>query len=63
MSVSSIAAPDGSSAVRAQMTSAADDEALGRRLAQVLLEQAGAAMLDRTSEGYSRRPPASGRRS
>ena len=57
-----IAAPDGSSVVRAQMTGAADGEALGRRLAQVLLEHGGAAMLDRTSYGFSRRPPAAGRR-
>ncbi len=44
-----IAAPDGSSVIRAQMTGAADDgEALGRRLAQTLLLQGGAALLDRS---------------
>jgi hydroxymethylbilane synthase len=52
-----IAAPDGSSAVRAQMTGgAADGEALGRRLAQTLLEHGGAAMLDRMSHGQGQRP-------
>jgi hypothetical protein len=35
--------------VRAQMTSAVDGEELGRRLAQMLLEHGGAAMLGRTS--------------
>jgi hydroxymethylbilane synthase len=45
-----IAALDGSAVVRAQMTGAADGEALGRRLAQVLIEDGGAAMLDRTSD-------------
>jgi porphobilinogen deaminase len=55
-----IATPDGSSVVRAQMTGAADGGALGRRLAQVLLEHGGAAMLERTSYGVSLRPPAPG---
>src|ERR1700742_3448179 len=50
-------APDGSSVVRAQMAGAADGEALGRRLAQVLLAHGGATMLDRTSYGFSLRPP------
>ena len=45
-----IAAPDGSSVVRAQATGAvADGDALGRRLAHLLLEYGGAALLDRTS--------------
>jgi hydroxymethylbilane synthase len=44
-----IAAPDGSSVIRAQMTGAVDGEELGRRLAQMLLEHGGAAMLGRTS--------------
>ncbi len=45
-----IAAPDGSSVIRAQITGAADDgEALGRRLAHTLLEHGGAALLDRGS--------------
>src|SRR6266567_1190886 len=43
-----IAAPDGSSVIRAQATGpAADGDALGRRLAHVLLEHGGAALLDR----------------
>ncbi len=43
-----IAAPDGSSVIRAQLTGAAGDgEALGRRLAQTLLQEGGAALLDR----------------
>ncbi len=43
-----IAAPDGSSMIRAQATGpAADGDALGRRLAHVLLEHGGAALLDR----------------
>jgi hydroxymethylbilane synthase len=53
-----VAAPDGSSVIRAQVTGAAvDGEALGRRLAQVLLEHGGAAMLGRTSYGHGQRPP------
>ena len=45
-----IAAPDGSSVIRAHATGAAGDgEALGRRLAHMLLEHGGAALLDRTS--------------
>jgi hydroxymethylbilane synthase len=44
-----IAAPDGSSVIRAQTTGpASDGDALGRRLAHVLLEHGGAALLDRT---------------
>jgi hydroxymethylbilane synthase len=44
-----IAAPDGSSVIRAQMTGpAGDGDALGRRLAHVLLEHGGAGLLDRT---------------
>ena len=47
-----IAAPDGSSVIRAQMTGpAGDGDALGRRLAHVLLEHGGAALLDRTWHG------------
>jgi hydroxymethylbilane synthase len=47
-----IAAPDGASVVRAQVTGAvADGDALGRRLAHPLLEHGGAALLDRTSHG------------
>jgi len=43
-----IAAPDGSSVIRAQMTGpVGDGDALGRRLAHVLLEHGGAALLDR----------------
>jgi porphobilinogen deaminase len=42
-----IAAPDGSSVIRAQMTGAAGDgDALGRRLAQTLLQEGGAVLLD-----------------
>jgi porphobilinogen deaminase len=53
-----IAAPDGSSVIRAQLTgNAADGEVLGRRLAQVLLEHGGAALLDRTSYGHGQRLP------
>jgi hydroxymethylbilane synthase len=53
-----IAAPDGSSVIRAQMTGAAGDgEELGRRLAQMLLEHGGAALLDRPSHGVSLQPP------
>jgi hypothetical protein len=44
-----IAAPDGSSVIRAQMTGAASDgDALGRRLAQRLLQHGGAALLYRS---------------
>ena len=44
-----IAAPDGSSVIRAQATGAVSDgDALGRRLAHILLEHGGAALLDRT---------------
>ena len=49
-----IAAPDGSSVVRAQASGAvADGAALGRRLAHLLLEYGGAALLDRTWHGVS----------
>jgi hydroxymethylbilane synthase len=49
-----IAAPDGSSVVRAQITGAVGDgEALGRRLAHVLLEHGGAALLNGTSPGVA----------
>jgi hydroxymethylbilane synthase len=45
-----IAAPDGSSVIRAQMTGAAGDgETLGRGLAKMLLDHGGAALLDRPS--------------
>jgi hydroxymethylbilane synthase len=51
-----IAAPDGSSVIRAQMTGAVGDgEALGRRLAHILLKHGGAALLDRTSPGVTNR--------
>ncbi len=51
-----IAAPDGSSVIRAQATGAvADGDALGRRLAHLLLKHGGAALLDRTSHGSPRR--------
>jgi hydroxymethylbilane synthase len=43
-----IAAPDGSSVVRAQLTGTVDGGALGRRLAELLLEHGGASILDRT---------------
>src|SRR5690349_7049042 len=47
-----IAAPDGSSVIRAQMTGpVGDGDALGRRLANALLEHGGAALLDRTWHG------------
>ena len=46
-----VAAPDGSSVIRAQATGAvSDSDALGRRLAHILLEHGGAALLDRTCE-------------
>jgi len=51
-----IAAPDGSSAVRAQMTGAVDGGALGRRLAKLLLERGGATILGRTLSGASPQP-------
>jgi porphobilinogen deaminase len=44
-----IAAADGSSVIRAQTTGGAGDgDSLGRRLAQTLLLQGGAALLDRS---------------
>jgi hydroxymethylbilane synthase len=44
-----IAAPDGSSVIRAQVTgTVGDGEALGRRLAQTLLKEGGAPLLDRS---------------
>ena len=40
--------------IRAQATGpAADGDALGRRLAHILLEHGGAALLDRTSHGVT----------
>jgi hydroxymethylbilane synthase len=48
-----IAVPDGSAVIRAQVTGAADGGALGCRLAEMLLEQGGAAMLDRSSYGHA----------
>ena len=49
-----IAAPDGSSVIRAHTTGAAGDgDALGRRLAHMLLKHGGAALLDRTSRGVT----------
>lgn len=49
-----IAAPDGSSVIRAQTTGPADHgDALGRRLAHMLLEHGGAALLDRTWHSIS----------
>ena len=49
-----IAAPDGSSVIRAHTTGAAGDgDALGRRLAHTLLKHGGAALLDRTSHGVT----------
>jgi hydroxymethylbilane synthase len=45
-----IAAPDGSSVIRAHATGAAGDgESLGRRLAQMLLEHGGTGLLNRAS--------------
>jgi hydroxymethylbilane synthase len=53
-----IAAPDGSSVIRAQLTGAASDaETLGRRLAQMLLDHGGAALLDRPSHRVSLQSP------
>jgi hydroxymethylbilane synthase len=46
-----IAAPDGSSVIRAQLTGAAGGEALGRQLAQLLLERGGDAILGPASHG------------
>jgi hydroxymethylbilane synthase len=52
-----IAAPDGSSVIRAEMTGAASEgEALGRRLAQLLLGHGGAALLGRPSHEASLQP-------
>jgi hydroxymethylbilane synthase len=49
-----IAAPDGSSVIRAQATGVVGDgDALGRRLAHLLLQDGGAALLDRTSHGIT----------
>jgi hydroxymethylbilane synthase len=47
-----IAAPDGSGVIRAQLTGAAGEQ-LGRRLAHLLLQHGGAALLDRTSHGVT----------
>jgi hydroxymethylbilane synthase len=53
-----VAAPDGSSVIRGELTGAAGDgEALGRRLAQLLLEHGGAALLGRPSHEVSLQPP------
>ena len=55
-----IAAPDGSSVIRAHTTGAAGDgAALGRQLAHMLLKHGGAALLGRTSHGVTdpRSPP------
>jgi hydroxymethylbilane synthase len=47
-----IAAPDGSSVIRAQVTGGVGDgAALGRRLAHTLLQDGGAALLDRAPQG------------
>jgi hydroxymethylbilane synthase len=47
-----IAAPDGSSVIRGQTTGMdGDGDALGRRLAHMLLQQGGAALLNRTPHG------------
>ena len=49
-----IAAPDGSSVIRAQTTGAVGDgDALGRRLAHMLFKHGGAELLDRTSYGVT----------
>jgi hydroxymethylbilane synthase len=49
-----IAAPDGSSVVRAQTTGVAGDgDALGRQLAHLLLQDGGAQLLDRTPHGVT----------
>ena len=47
-----IAAPDGSSVIRAHTTGIAGD-ALGRQLAHALLRHGGTALLDRTSQGVT----------
>jgi hydroxymethylbilane synthase len=53
-----IASLDGSSVIRAEMTGpAGDGEALGRRLAQLLLEHGGAALLGRPSHEVSLQLP------
>ena len=49
-----IAAPDGSSVIRAQTTGAlSDGDALGRQLAHIMLRHGGAALLDRTPHGIT----------
>ena len=49
-----IAAPDGSSVIRAQTTGAVSyGDALGRRLAHIMLRHGGAALVDRTSHGVT----------
>ena len=49
-----IAAPDGSSVIRAHTTGVVGDgEAVGRRLAHMLLKHGGAALLDRRSHGVT----------
>jgi hydroxymethylbilane synthase len=49
-----IAAPDGSSVIRAQATgTAVEGDMLGRRLAHMLLQKGGAALLDRTPPGIT----------
>jgi hydroxymethylbilane synthase len=49
-----IAAPDGSSVIRAQATGAVrDGDALGRQLAHILLKHGGAALLGRTWHGVT----------
>jgi hypothetical protein len=55
-----IAAPDGSSVIRAQATGVAGDgEALGRRLAHLLLRDGGARLLGHTSQDVTdQKPPA-----
>jgi hydroxymethylbilane synthase len=59
-----IAAPDGSSAIRGEMTGGAvDAEALGRQLAYGLLSHGGAAVLDRTPHSALRPPHRQRRRS
>ena len=59
-----IAAPDGSSVIRAQATGVAGDgEALGRRLAHLLLRDGGAALLGAAVHEAAirgRQPPPSG---
>jgi hydroxymethylbilane synthase len=53
-----IAAPDGSCVIRAQATGmAGDGEALGRRLAQLLLRDGGARLLGHPSRDVTDRPP------